>query len=82
MILSGSEFKIGDLVICVNNETEYSLTLTKEKVYKIVKVEFQQEGFDIPPMIKIILDDGKEFGAYAHRFELAPQMKTKLGELW
>ena len=81
MSLSGSEFKTGDFVICINNEAKYPLALTKGKVYNVVKGEYRQKKFDTP-MIKIILDDGNEFGAYTHRFKLAPQMKTKLGELW
>lgn len=81
MNLSGSRIKTGDWVICVDNSAGYALDLTAGKWYKVIQGEYYSKHSDLP-LIKILTDKSKVFGAFASRFKLIPQMKTKLGELW
>lgn len=61
MSQASPKFKPGEKVVCINNEglLEY---ITIGKIYLILKVESNAL------IVRVTLDDGRDYGMYAYRF--------------
>jgi hypothetical protein len=65
-------FKVGDKVICVNNDEAEEDLVLEDEIYEVIGVDDT-----IGEYVDILLPNGKEiYGYFADRFELAKPMSN------